>query len=523
LSKKSIAKATFIVAFLGVFSKLLGFFREQLIAWFFGATGATDAYLVALLASGLIAAIISGPVSTSFLPVFALYLARDDEKGARKVASSTITLSSGLVFLLSLAAIPWVPQLVSLVAPGLSGPNYRTAVRLTRLFLPVMAIPLLAAFCKQILNSYKEFTIPALQPVVQNLIIVALVALLAPVLGVWALGFAVVAGYCGAFLVQVPALRKTGLGLGFSLEVGEGTRRVSRLALPLVLGSIFGQVYLMVDKALASHLPEGSISALSFADRLRQLPLGLFVTAVATVVYPTLSEMWGKKDQRGFEETINLGLRYVGFIVIPAAGGLSVLTQPIVRLAFQRGAFTEAATLLTSQALLAYTPGMVAMAASQIITTSFYSSLETRLPVMLSIGTAVANIGLDVVLVRFMGHVGLALANSLAAWAGVILSVYLFSRFIFRLSFRSLGVSAAKIAAASSAMGLWVWLLARITGFYRGYGRLAKDIGMGLLVAGSAVLVYLLAAWILKCEEMVLFIELVREKLGRGKKTSPAE
>lgn len=518
LSKKSIAKATFIVALLGVISKILGFFREQLIAMFFGATGVTDAYVISLLASGLIAGALTGPISTTFLPVFSSYLASGDEEGSWRLSSSVITVSSSVLLVLSVIAIPFAPGLVRLVASGLQPEEFEIALGLTKILLPVMVIPLLAAFAKQILNSTKEFLVPGLQPVIQNLVIVAIVSLFSPVMGVWALPMALMLGYMSALLIQIPSLRKVGFWFRPSFRMGEGSRKVVSLAVPLMLGSVFSQIYQVIDKGLASHLPAGSIAALNFADRLRQLPLGLFVTAVVTVIYPNLSEMWARKDENGLRDTINLGLRYVAFITVPSAIGLMVLSKPLVRLIYERGAFTPGATLLTAKALLAYSPGLVAMAASQVISTSFYASQETRLPVILSIGTSLFNIAIDFLLIRFMAHVGLALANSISAWVGVALSIYVFHRFVARLSLRSLASSSLRILLASLLMGFSAWCLGQLTGFYQEQMSFARDALTAFTVILAAGIIYLLAAWFLKCEEMTMFVNMVKEKLGFGRK-----
>lgn len=512
------AKATLIVAALGIFSKLMGFFREQLIAMFFGATGLTDAYMVSLLIPTLVVGMLSGPLSTAFLPVFASNLAKNDQKGSRQVASSVITISTSAVLGISVIAIPFTPYLVRLIAPGFSEDTFANAVALTRVFLPAMAVPLLSALVKAILNSYKEFAIPGISPFVQNLVIVATVALLAPVLGLSSLALATVLGYFSALMVQIPALRKMNLGLHLSLEFNEGLKKVIKLALPLVAGTLFTQLYQLVDKNLASHLPEGSIAALGFADRLRQLPLGLFVTAIVTVIYPSLSEMWAKKDDLGLQETFVLGLRYVEFVCIPAVIGFLVLAKPIVRLVFQRGAFTEGATLLTASALVAYAPGIIAMAAMRLTGVAFYSSHETRLPVLLGIGTALSNILLDIVLVNFLGHVGLALANSIASWIGALLSLYVFHRHISKVPFKTLFHSLSKILASSGIMGAFTWFLADVVGFFEGYGSFRHELVAGFIVIVGSVFVFVVASLLLRCEEITLLLNLVRERIGRKKK-----
>ncbi|QUL98065.1 MAG: murein biosynthesis integral membrane protein MurJ [Candidatus Fermentithermobacillus carboniphilus] len=524
MSKKGMAQATAVVALLMVLSKIVGFLRDQLIAMFFGATGLTDAYMVSTLISGFVGAMLSGPISTAFLPVFAADLAKGDQIGARRVASSVFTISAGAVLLVSLAAIPFSSRLVTLVAPGLSGSDYEIAVRMTQVFFPAMVLPLLTALVKCVLNSFKEFTVPGVSPFIQNLVIVATVALLAPVTGITSLTVGTVLGYAGALLVQVPSLRKTGLLPGLSLELNEGTLKVLKLAIPLVAQALFGQLYQMVDKNLASKFPEGSIAALGFADRLRQLPVGLFVTAVTTVVYPALSEMWARKDRERLSETVLMGLRYAEFVCVPSMVGFLVLAEPITRLVYQRGAFTGEATALTASVLAAYAPAIIGMAASQVIVIAFYSSQKTWIPVLLGTGTAIINIGLDLVLVRFLGLVGLALANSLASVSGAILSLYVFSRCIARLPLWDLAASMLKIASASGIMGIFAFLAAEFLGFTRGFGSFGKDALTGALVIGSSVLVYLGAAALLKCQEIELVTNLVRERFARiGRKSSESE
>ncbi len=518
MSKKNMARATLIVAILGILSKIMGFMREQLIAWFFGATGLTDAYLVALAIPTVLTGLISNPVSTAFLPVFASYVAQDDKKGASKVASSVITLSVGTFLLVGVLARPFAPQLVRLFAPGFSGEIFNSAVTLTRLFFPAFALPLLAALYKVILNSYKQFSVPGIGPFIQNLAIVALVTLLVPVLGLPALAIATIAGYLAHVLVQLPSVRRMGLDFKLSIEISEGTKKVLSLSLPLVIGGLATQLYTMIDKNLASRLPSGSMSALGFADRLRLLPMDLFVSAVITVIYPSLSEMWARKDRAGMGDTLLTGARYAMFICIPAALGLTVLAKPIVRLAFERGAFTPDATLLTAGALSVYSFGIVALALSRIVGVAFYSSQDTWRPVLLALGTSGLNIILDIILVGPLGHTGLALANVMASWAGALFGLVLYTRYISRVSIKELVQSGSKILISAAVMGVFAWVSASYSGFLAGTGSLKKDLILAVVVVGGSVLVYLGAALALKCDEILLVTGIAKRRLGHLKK-----
>ena len=207
-----------------------------------------------------------------------------------------------------------------------------------------------------------------------------------------------------------------------------------------------------------------------------------------------------------------MGLRFVGFVCIPSAVGLAVLNKPVVRLVFER-AFSPLATSLTSGALLAYVPGLVAMAAMQVIVVAFYSSQETKIPVVLNMFTAVVNSLLAIIFVRQWEHVGLAMANSIASWVGAVVSLAVLRKYIMTMDFSKLYFSIARITAASGAMGLFAWVASVYSGFGSGFGSFHQDALAGVIIIGLSVLVYLVTAYLLKCEELTMFIGLAKEKL----------
>ena len=510
-SKKRIAQAAFIVFLLNTIAKFGGFFRTLIIAMFFGATGSTDAEGIAATLAGSVT-ILSGPIATAFLPVLTSHLAKGDEDGARQVTSSVITVSMLVAFSLAAVAVAFAPSLVGLVGSGLSAGAFDSAVMLTRVYFPAMALPLLAIYAKFVLNAHDEFNVPAMSATVQNLTTIAVIAVLAPTFGVFALAIGFVLSNGVGLMVQMLAWRKRAPLPRFSLRMGDSSRSVFRLAWPLMLSSVFAQAYVFIDRNLASRLAEGSVAVLGYAERLRQIPLGLFVAAVVTVIYPSLSAMWAKEDRASFKDTAIMGLRYVEFICIPAAVGLMVLAQPIVRLAYERMAFTSEATASTAGVLIAYAPALIATAASQVIIYAFYSAHETRVPVALGIGISLLNAALDFVLVGMLGLVGLGVANSVAATVGALAGLYLLSRFIGGLPVVGLGKSLAKILVASAAMGAVAWTLSRATGFATGTGSFLTDVLAAGVTVGIAGLVFAVLAYVLKCEEMTMFIGLVKDK-----------
>ncbi|MGI6662465.1 MAG: murein biosynthesis integral membrane protein MurJ [Bacillota bacterium] len=509
---RRVFEATFVVMVLNILSKILGLTREQIFAMFFGATGQLDAKVAAEKITSVIT-ILSGPVSTTFLPVLSAYVAKDDRSGAKRVTSSIVTLSTFLV--LGMAALLMVPApyVVRLLSPGFGEETLRNATLLTRVLLPFMLFPLLSAFGKSVLNTYGNFGIPAFAPSLQNMVIIAAASLFGPVWGVRSLAIGFPLAYLAAFFLHIPAWRRSPAWPSLSLSRDESTKKVLLMAVPIIMGSIFAQVYALANLNLASRLPEGSVSALNLADRLRQFPLGFFAVAVTTVLFPALSGMWAKEDKEGFSGQAVNGIRFVEFVCIPAAVGLMVLAEPVVRLVYERGAFTPEHTSLTAAALRAYAPGVAGMAAQSVVTFVFYSSQETRVPVALSVGTAILNIALDAMLVGPLGLTGLALANSISVTAGSLVGLYLLKQRLPGLPLRVLAVSVLKALAASAVMGLGAVFIANYTGFTRGTGSLLRDALVGGVSIAGAGVIYVLASAVFRSDETAIVFGALKSRL----------
>jgi len=511
---RRVLEATFVVMVLNILSKILGLTREQIFAMFFGATGQLDAKVAAEKITSVIT-VLSGPVSTTFLPVLSAYVAKGDSDGAKRVTSSIITFSTLLVLGMAALVIGPAPYIVRLLSPGFGEDALRNATLLTRVLLPFMLFPLLSAFGKSVLNTYDNFGIPAFAPSLQNMVIIAAAALFGPVMGVRSLAIGFPLAYLAAFMIHIPAWRRSPAWPSLSLRWDESTKKVLLMAVPIVMGSIVNQLYLLANLNLASRLPEGSVSALNLADRLRQFPLGFFAVAVTTVLFPALSAMWAKEDKEGFRtQTVN-GIRFVEFVCIPAAVGLMVLAGPIVRLVYERGAFTPEHTSLVAAALIAYAPGIAGMAAQSVVTFVFYSSQETRVPVALSTATALLNIALDALLVGPFGMVGLALANSIALTFGALAGLYLLKQKLSGLPLRVLAVSVLKVLACSAVMGLGAVAISNYTGFTRGTGSLLRDALVGGASIGAAGVIYVLSSVVLRCDETGIIFGALKSRLGK--------
>ncbi|MBT9158697.1 MAG: putative lipid II flippase MurJ [Firmicutes bacterium] len=417
--KQDLLQTTIILSAVSVLSKLLGFVREQVIAWRFGAGAAVDSYVAALLVPQLLAGIVGGALSTAFLPV---YSEDKSAEGGRRLAVTTSFVNALLGIAGSVIAYALAPAIVRLLVGNFPPEQQVLTTELLRIMSFGTLLINISFFLTILFNSHGGFLLPALNPVIQNIVIVVgLIALGAH--GVLGLAWATMLGMAIPLLLLVCwALYKNYPLIGRPNLLDPKFKRVIYLSLPIFVAGIFGQLYMVVDRRLASGLDAGSIASLSFANRLVQLPAGIFVMALATALYPTLANLAALGDKKGFAKVTISSLRSLVVLLVPATVGLWVLRYPIVRLAFERGSFDATDTTKTAFALGFYALGLLGLSAGQVLSRAFFSLHDTITPVKIGIFTALLNIILALVLVYPLAHGGLALANSISVSLSAVLN-----------------------------------------------------------------------------------------------------
>ncbi len=416
-------------------SRILGFVRDMLIAAKLGATPMADAFFVALRLPNLLRQLFGeGAFNAAFVPAFAGSYALDGPAKARALANSlaalmTITLS-GLVLL----GVVFMPQLLFVLAPGFVGETLRfpLAVELTRITFPYLLFICLAALVSGVLNGMDRFGAAAAAPVLFNLVTMAALLGLTPFVATpaHALAWGVVASGLLQLLMLIVAARVAGMAINplsrprLTPEVGGVLRRM----VPGLVGAGVTQLNLAIGIIIGSLLPEGSVSFLYYADRISQLPLGVIGAAVGTALLPTLSRQLrtGKRlaAHRGQNRAIELSLAFA----LPAALAMAVVPGPIITALFQRGAFDAAAAAATSAALVAYAVGLPAFVLVKTLTPGFFARGDTATPVKVAMLVVALNLVLNILLTRYFGHVGIALATTIAAWINVALLASLLVR-----------------------------------------------------------------------------------------------
>ena len=510
-----VAKAAGILMVAMVASRILGYVRDMVIYAYFGQNNLTDAYNAAFsIPDFLYYLLVGGALSSAFIPVFASYIATNKEEEGWRVASTIFNL----VIIMMLAGITlgiiFAPALIQFLVPGFSPDNIALTVKMTRIMFFQTFFMALNGISMGILNSYQQFLAPAVGSVVYNLGIIVAGLIFSHFLDLGIMGFAigVVIGAACNFAVQLPALLKIGLRYQFVIDLKHpGVRKIGTLILPVLIGLSVTQFNLFVNQNLGSTLPSGMISALRVAQRIMQLPIGVFAIAIAVAVFPTLTGQAAREERELFKETTSLGLRTIFFITIPSAIGLIALRVPIVRLLFEQGLFTASDTSATAFALFFYCFGLFAYSALQLLNRVFYSLQDTLTPVTVGILTIVINIVLNFLLIKPMGHGGLALAYSLAGIINMLLLLYIFKKKVGSIDGRRIVHSFLLTVGISAVMGFAAYqtaeLMESVISVSTKYGQLLQ-VGAGITVG---VLVFVFLAFCLKMEEG----ELVKKILSR--------
>ena len=427
-------RSTFTVGGMTLLSRVFGLLRDITIATFFGATGGTDAFLVAFKIPNFMRRLFGeGAFSLAFVPVFSEYKEKHSREALKDLVDHVAGTLGGFLLLLSVLGMIFAPALVYLFAPGFTSNagQLQLTAELLRITFPYIFFIALVAFAGGILNSFHQFAIPAFTPVLLNICLIASVFFLAPYFDEPLMGLAWGVAIAGVvqLLIQFPSLLKLGLMPVPRFKRGhEGVKKIIKLMIPAIFGSSVAQINLLLDTIIASFLVTGSVTWLYYSDRLLEFPLGVLGIAIATVILPTLSQQHAKESTEQFNQTLNWALRLVTLITIPACVGLFIMAGPILSSLFEYGKFTASDTHLSSLSLMAYMLGLPALIVIKILAPGYYARQDTRTPVKIGIIAMVCNMIMNIAfvvpLVMFdyeAPHVGLALATSASAYINAML------------------------------------------------------------------------------------------------------
>ncbi|MEN3187848.1 MAG: murein biosynthesis integral membrane protein MurJ [Atribacterota bacterium] len=518
---KTLVKNTILIGFGTFLSRISGLVREVLISSLFGATWITDAFLIAYTIPNLLRRLFAeGALSTSIVPVFSPYfVGKKEGKNPQDFVAAVFTGFSivvGLICLLGMLLAPWI---VRGVAIGFrSDPSKVLVVAdFTRIMFPFLLFISWSALAMGVLNTVQVFSWSALAPIFFNLGTILSLLFLRSSVRFYALAWGVVLGGLWQFFFQLPPMYRRGFRLRIKLDFfrDEGFQQVVGLMLPVTFSLAISQLNTLVDRVIASLCEEGAVSALYFADRLMELPLGVFGIALSTAILPSLSQKACQDSLEDWKGALWQGVRFILFIMVPVSIFLLVFNAQTVSVVYQRGVFGGLATRMTASALFFYTLGLPFFALTHLFTRAFYSLRDSKTPVKVGVATVLFNIALDLILVRHLSFKGLALATSLAAMGNFAALWVLMEKKYCRLSlpFR-VGFWYQKVIVQGVILVLFALFLVNVLGEGSGRFSLFRFV---LLVIGF-VLVYLVLGLVLKVGEHRLVVSLWQELRGKFRK-----
>jgi putative peptidoglycan lipid II flippase len=509
-------------------SRLLGVAREIVLARLFGASAgpAMDAFNVAFRIPNLVRDLFAeGAMTAAFVPTFTRTLEARGREAAWRLGNLTLNALLLVTGVLVVVGIVFADPITRAIAgdefTAVEG-KLALTTQLTQIMLPFLTTVAIAVAMMGMLNALRHFFIPALSPAMFNVATifsaVAIVPLM-PLIGlppIAGIAIGTLLGGLGQIALQWPALHREGFRYRPVLDFKDPeVREILRLMGPATVGLAAVQINVFVNTYLATTQEQGALSWLGFAFRLMYLPIGLFGVSIATASLPDISRHSAAEDRAAIRGIVARGLRMMLMLNVPATMGLMVLSLPIVELLYERGAFVSRDSAGTAAALMFYAPGLLGYSAVKIAAPTFYSLRDSRTPVLVSVGSVVANLVLNLILVRVMGFRGLALGTAIAAVLNATLLLFFLSRRLDGLDGKSVASSGARIVVASALMGVAVHFLSGLLVTVLPGDDFVIRLIRVFTSIGAGVLTLVIFARLLRIEEFDMATSRVLARFGR--------
>ena len=507
-----LAKTTIGLMIVTIVGKVLGFGRELALSFAYGTTNYSDAYITALNIPMVIFAAIGAALATTFIP---LYYEAENNGGineSNKFANNILNIVALICIILSVIGIFFAYPLVKIFAVGFDGEKLELTVKFTRVLILGIAFIGGANIMTAILQIKNNFIIPGLTSIPFNIIIIISIIISSKgniMIMIWGTLIAM----ASQFIFQIPFAYK--LGYRYKSYLNLKDKYLNKMIIllgPVFIGVFVNQLNVLIDRTLASTLGDGKLSALNYANRLNGFVIGLFITSIASVIYPILSKTFSKDNKDQFNDIVVKSINSVILLIIPVTVGAIVLATPIVKILFERGAFNHEATQMTSIALVYYSIGLIGIGLRDILGKIFYSLKDTKTPMINGIITVIINIVLNIILVKFMGHAGLALATSISSIIGIILLFISLKNKLIDFKVFKIVILLIKSIISAIIMAVITLSVYDIISNIVGNG-FVEDIIILLSSILSGAIVYLMSIIIFKVEEINYIIVKFKNKV----------
>jgi len=508
-------KAVKTISFMAViilFAKFLGLFRETMIAGVFGQGNASDILNTATQIPLLFFDMTLGvAILSTFVPVFNGYLEKDGRERAEQFACNFISVV-GLVSVIGVAiGMIFAKPILNIMVSGYAPEKIDETATLLRILFPSIIFTGIAYIIVGILQSYGEFNVPSLISVVSNLIMIGYLFIFGNKLGLKGVIISMLVAWMSQVFFQLPSLKKKGFKYSFSLNFkDEGIKKCALMAIPVLVSSWVNPLCSVINMAFGSHMAEGTVSGLNWAYKIYIIMVGVFAYAITNFIFPKLSRMTEREEE--FAETTRTSLSWVIFIITLIAGLFIALSEPVIRLVFERGEFTADNTRITATALFYYSFGMVGYAICEILNKSFYALSDGKTPMIASvIGVAINFVTAYLFTQTFqMGIGGLALAGAVSSIGIALILLYRINKKKRGTVTKTFVINTAKVILCGVIAGIASNIVYNLVKFIgNGFFETVLQLGVSAI---AGLIVYAIAGVVLRTEE----IKLLFKKVGKG-------
>ncbi len=514
--KKRLTGTAAIVMSSIVLSRLTGFLREMLLPNIIGTNKVGDAYNIAFKISGLMYdMLVGGAIAAALIPVLTGYLARKEEEEGWKAVGTFINVVFAAMFFTSILGIIFAPQVVNIAAWGYNDPYTKElAVSLTRILFPSVAFLMLAGMTNGILNSYQKFAAAAYGPSIYN-VGSAISILIFGRISIKAVAVGIMCSSLIYFLIQLGFALKNLKFYRFNFYLDHpGVKRLFSLAIPSLIASSIVQVNAIITASFATVFGEGNLSALQVADRIWQMPYGVFAQGMGIAMLPTLSANLALGDVQQYRDTLLKGLKTVLLLTIPSAIGFIVLKDPIISAFKITGEFTSEAALSAGNILMFFSIALLSQSIVTIINRAYYANNDTRTPLYVGAVTIVVNVVLSYILKdTVLGVSGMALAYSSASILNAVLLLIILDKKFKGINLNKLFVFLTKVIPAALVMGVLLFFVNRVVQFEESSKIVQYFILFFEIAVGASV--YFITALLMKVEEAGYILTTLKGRVGK--------
>lgn len=499
-----------ILMIITIISKILGFGREVILSYFYGASSISDAYLVSLTIPSVIFGSISTGISTAYIPMFSKIKKKNGEQESINYSNNLINILIVICTILVFVVMIFSEPIVKIFASGFEGETLDLAISLTRISIFAIYFWGIISILSGYLQLKGNYIVPSLIGLPMNFIVI--ISILVSVrTNVISLSWGFVISIASQVLLLIIYAYKSGYKYQFVFDLkNEHIKKMLFISIPVIIGSSVNQINTLVDRTLASSIMVGGISSLNYANRLNGFVQGIFVLPIITVMYPMISRMVVEDNIEGLKETISEAINIINILVLPVTIGALIFSMPIVKFLFGRGAFDPNAIYITTEVFFYYSIGMLGFGLQNLISRGFYALGDTKTPMISAIISMIINIVLNIILSKYMGIGGLALATSISAILCMILLFVGFRNKVGAFGMKDISISFVKILFASLTMGIIAKKIYNIL-----FNNMSSNISLIISIIIGAT-IYFLIILFMEIKEVDILINTVKKRLSKG-------